>query len=197
MLDCPLLASALKAWPWIALIDLLRYLLVASALALLAGLLPRVWLARRSVRIRRVLPGQVRRELLRSCRTALVFSLTGTGVFVGAQAGVFRVYEASDRYGLWWLPVSFVLVLVLHDAWFYWTHRLLHQRGLYRWAHHPHHESMAPTPWAAYSFSVPEAVVQSVFLPLVLLLVPLHPSVIFAWMAFMVLRNVQGHSGTE
>ena len=28
---------------------------------------------------------------------------------------------------------------VLHDAWFYWTHRLLHWRPLYRHVHYIHH----------------------------------------------------------
>lgn len=28
---------------------------------------------------------------------------------------------------------------VLHDAWFYWTHRLLHWRALYRHVHYIHH----------------------------------------------------------
>lgn len=27
----------------------------------------------------------------------------------------------------------------LHDTWFYWTHRLLHWRPLYRWVHWEHH----------------------------------------------------------
>lgn len=27
----------------------------------------------------------------------------------------------------------------LHDAWFYWTHRLLHWKPLYMHIHMPHH----------------------------------------------------------
>ena len=34
----------------------------------------------------------------------------------------------------------------LHDAWFYWTHRLLHWQPLYRSVHHIHHEcAMRPS----------------------------------------------------
>jgi sterol desaturase/sphingolipid hydroxylase (fatty acid hydroxylase superfamily) len=33
-----------------------------------------------------------------------------------------------------------ILVLdFLHDAWFYWTHRLLHWRPLYKYVHWEHH----------------------------------------------------------
>ena len=35
---------------------------------------------------------------------------------------------------------------VLHDAWFYWTHRLLHWRPLYRHVHHIHHRCAPPCP---------------------------------------------------
>jgi sterol desaturase/sphingolipid hydroxylase (fatty acid hydroxylase superfamily) len=38
-------------------------------------------------------------------------------------------------YILWCI----VLLDVLHDAWFYWTHRLLHWRPLYRHIHFEHH----------------------------------------------------------
>ena len=34
-----------------------------------------------------------------------------------------------------------VLLDVLHDTWFYWTHRLLHMKVLYRRVHYMHHES--------------------------------------------------------
>lgn len=40
-----------------------------------------------------------------------------------------------------WLYLIFTIVVLdfLHDAWFYWTHRLLHWKPLYRHVHHLHH----------------------------------------------------------
>ena len=63
----------------------------------------------------------------------------------------------------------------------------------------PHASPVAsyPTPWTAYSFSAAEAFVQALYLPVVLLVVPAYQSVVFAWMAWMVLRNVMGHSGVD
>jgi sterol desaturase/sphingolipid hydroxylase (fatty acid hydroxylase superfamily) len=86
---------------------------------------------------------------------------------------------------------------MLHDAWFYWTHRLMHHPRVFPWSHRTHHLSVAPTPWSAYSFSATEALVQALYLPVVLLVLPAHQTVIFLWMIWMVLRNVMGHSGTE
>ena len=38
---------------------------------------------------------------------------------------------------------------------------------------------------------------QAVFLPLVLMVIPVHQAILFLWMAWMVARNVMGHGGTE
>jgi hypothetical protein len=65
-------------------------------------------------------------------------------------------------------------MIVAHDTWFYWTHRAMHRPRLFRVFHRTHHLSRTPTPWTAYSFSVPEALVQGAFVPLFLLLVPTH-----------------------
>lgn len=191
------LLAAAAAWPSIWLVDLVRYLLAAAGVLALLDLAPSGWVLRRRVRIRAETEGQRWREFLRSLRTVFVFSAVGTGVFLGHRAGVLRVYTEWLQHGWAWLVASFFLLVVLHDAWFYWTHRLLHVPRLVRGAHRTHHLSAAPTVWTAYAFSVPEAFVQAAFLPAVLLVVPVHPAVLFLWMAWMVLRNVMGHAGTE
>lgn len=48
---------------------------------------------------------------------------------------------------------------VLHDAWFYWTHRLLHWAPLYRHVHYIHHKSNVPCAFTGYSFHVIEAAI--------------------------------------
>jgi sterol desaturase/sphingolipid hydroxylase (fatty acid hydroxylase superfamily) len=88
-------------------------------------------------------------------------------------------------------------MIVAHDAYFYWTHRAMHHPRLFRFFHHTHHRSHTPTPWAAYAFAWPEAVVQAVFLPLFLLVVPAHAVVILAFVTHMIVRNVMGHAGVE
>ena len=60
-----------------------------------------------------------------------------------------------------------------------------------------HHLSRTPTPWAAYSFSIPEAIVQGAFVPLFLAFVPMHEIGLFVFLAVQIVRNVMGHAGTE
>lgn len=190
-------SATFAAWPGIWLIDLLRYLLAAGALTLILRFASKRWLQGRQVRIRTVAPGQQRREFLWSMLTVVIFSLLGTVVLLAYNLGFSRLYFDVADYGWAWLPISLVVLVVLHDTWFYWTHRLMHSRALFRWTHRTHHLSMAPTAWAAYSFSPAEAIVQASFLPVALLVVPAHPAVLFIWVAWMVIRNVMGHCGTE
>jgi sterol desaturase/sphingolipid hydroxylase (fatty acid hydroxylase superfamily) len=192
-----LVFTAAAAWPFIWFMDLMRYLAGAGLMVAVLDLASGGWLRRRLVRIRAVAEGQQGREFLRSMRTVLVFSLVGTGVWVGYLLGVSRLYFVPEAYGWGWLVASFPVMVVLHDAWFYWTHRLMHHPRGGPLAHRTHHLSSAPTPWTAYSFSAAEATVQALYLPVVLLFVPIHQAVVFLWMVYMVLRNVMGHSGTE
>jgi lathosterol oxidase len=190
-------AFGMDALMGILLVDFLRYLLPAATLPALLVLLPADWVASRRVRTREPAPGQTRREFVFSMSTVLIFSAVGALMVAGVHAGVLSIYQDVADHGWPYLIASLAAVIVLHDAWFYWTHRLLHQRWVFRWAHRTHHHSVAPTPWAAYSFAPAEAVVQAVFLPLVLTVLPLHPSVVGVFLVHMIVRNVLGHAGVD
>jgi sterol desaturase/sphingolipid hydroxylase (fatty acid hydroxylase superfamily) len=184
-------------WPSIFVFDLGRYLLAAAIVTLALALLSPGVVARRRVRDRRPRLGQRWRELRQSVIAAAAFALVGLGVYHGAHGGTFRVYAEAAEYGwLYWLA-SIVLIIVAHDAYFYWTHRWMHAPDVFRRLHRTHHLSTTPTQWAAYSFSVGEAFMQAAFLPLFLLVVPTHESALFIWMAHQVVRNVAGHCGVE
>jgi sterol desaturase/sphingolipid hydroxylase (fatty acid hydroxylase superfamily) len=88
-------------------------------------------------------------------------------------------------------------MIVVHDAYFYWTHRLMHHPRLFRWLHHTHHRSTSPTPWAAYAFSPGEAFVQAGIGPLIVFTMPVHPAAFGLFMFWQIAFNVFGHSGYE
>jgi hypothetical protein len=43
-----------------------------------------------------------------------------------------------------YMVLTVVALDYLHDAWFYWTHRLLHWKPLYRHVHYLHHRYATP-----------------------------------------------------
>lgn len=157
---------------------------------------------RRATRHRKVVPRdparhQIRREVATSARSILVFgAVTGVVIFAREHGGT-QLYACVDDYGWVWFFASIALAVVLHDAYFYWSHRLLHSPRLFRLVHRTHHKSTNPTPWAAYSFSTTEALVQAGIGPLVVVLIPMHAAAFTAFMAWQIGFNVLGHCGYE
>jgi len=192
-----LLHTCLSIWPHAWILDTPRYLIAASLLAIVLRLFWKFGLSRRKLQVRDATTADVRREVAASLRSALVFSLLGTGLAVAAQQGWVTIYRGFDEAGAVYLVLSLALMLVAHDAYFYWTHRAMHHRRLFALFHRTHHLSRTPTMWAAYSFSVPEAIVQGAFAPLFAALVPVHALTLFVFVAVQIVRNVMGHCGTE
>ncbi len=142
-------------------------------------------------------PEHQRRELVWSACTVLVFATVGVFVLLGQQAGVLHIYTELGTYGWAYWGMSVVVLIVLHDAYFYWTHRAMHHPWLFRRMHRVHHLSTNPSPLAAYAFAPPEAVVHALFVPLVALVMPVHHVALFVFLAYMIVRNVLGHLGVE
>lgn len=186
----------LDVWPVIFAFDFGRYA-VAAGVAALGLLVFGRRLAARRIRSAVPRPGQRSAEFAASVRTVFVFSLNGFGLYVGAQNGLFSIYAGIQERGWPYFAASVGLAIVAHDAYFYWTHRAMHHPALFRRFHRLHHRSASPTPWAAYAFAVPEAIVQAAFLPLFLLAVPMHGLAIFLFLTHMIVRNVLGHCGVE
>jgi lathosterol oxidase len=177
--------------------DVGRYVLVAAP----AFLVFWMWLGPRFRRrwLRPSAPdgASTRREIAYSISTIVVFSLASVGLYVGARAGVMHLYTDVADHGVPYLVASTVLVIALQDAYFYFTHRAMHHRWLFRAVHRVHHLSRHTSPFTAYAFSPLEAAVHAAFVPLVLLVLPVHPIALFTFLGFMMVRNVLGHLAIE
>ncbi len=186
-----------QIWSVVFLIDFSRYLIAAG---LVYGVL---WIALRNrLAHRRIQPGlparrQMAMELGYSVLTVVIFATVGVGVYYAGQAGILKRIPEFHSGDTLYLIGSTLLMIVLHDTYFYWTHRLMHHPRLFRWTHWRHHLSHRPTPWAAYSFAPAEALVQAGFAPLFLLFVPMHDLGVFLWVGHMILLNAIGHSCVE
>lgn len=191
------LLEALAAAPNLFLSDLLRYVLAAGIVYLLVHIVFAKALAPRRIQPRRAGPGQIRREILASLRSIAVFAIVGTLVALELLTGVSQAYFDPMERGPVWFIVSLLALIVAHDAWFYWTHRLMHRPRWFRRFHRLHHKSRTPTPWTAYAFNTGEAVLHALFLPVILLILPVPVLVIFLWGIHQIVRNAVGHCGVE
>jgi lathosterol oxidase len=184
-------------WPAIYLIDLLRYLIPASIAYVVFWMLGRnYW---RHLFIQSSFPKnkQLAKEFVYSMSTVVIFSLVGFCLYLAINAGLTPVYKNISDYGAIYLVFSFILTLLFHDFYFYWTHRFMHHKKVFRYVHRVHHESTNPSPWAAYAFHPWEALIQALVFPIMVLTLPLHPLVMTLFLLYMIVRNVIGHLGFE
>ena len=163
--------------------DLTRYLIGAGGVFVLVNVLLAKRLAGR--KIRQDSPGrnQMVREFWASVRTVAVFATSGLITLALKNAGIVEFYDQPGERGWAYFVFSILALMVLHDAWFYWTHRAIHHPKLFRRVHRLHHKSNNPTPWTAYSFDIGEAAINALYMPLVLSFLPVSylGVFIFSW----------------
>src|SRR5437764_1449681 len=113
----------------------IRYVLLAG-IAFFAG-----YAMRREGKLQSAMPrgAQIRREIGYSAMTVLVFGLVIGAISGYGIAPYTLVYLDVARYGWAYFWLSIALVILAHDAYFYWTHRLMHTPALFRIFHGVHH----------------------------------------------------------
>lgn len=179
----------------IAVENWLRYALVAGIAWLLAYVLFKKRWWRRKIIQKPPTGDDARREMKWSILTALIYGLVGVVTILVGKTWGWQMYRKIGSHGWPWFVTS--IAIVVHDTWFYWTHRLMHHRRLFKLFHRVHHESTNPTPWAAYCFAPLEAATQACIFPLLVFTVPMHPLAFFAFMIWQIVFNVIGHTGYE
>lgn len=191
------IGAVLETWRKVLTVDFLRYFLTAAPFYLLFWIWRPAWLRGRRLQSSDPGRGRIASEIAYSLSTVVIFSAIGLSLLYAQQAGLTRIYvNVADR-GWAYLWASIAAAILAHDTYFYWTHRLLHWRPLYRLAHHVHHRSTSPTPWAAYAFHPVEALIQAGIYVLIVFAIPMHPIALMLFLVYMIVRNVVGHLGFE
>jgi sterol desaturase/sphingolipid hydroxylase (fatty acid hydroxylase superfamily) len=137
------------------------------------------------------------KEVFWSLLSSVIFAFAGAGMVVAWQMGYTQVYEDLSRYGLWYLPVSFLIATFIHETYYYWLHRWMHIPVVFRAIHKTHHESRNTSPWTSFSFHPAESLLQAVIVPLTIMVLPMHYWVIVAWLVFMSVTSVINHLNVE
>lgn len=163
---------------------------------LIWGIRPAKLMARK-IQARSATLADVRREILYSIQTVMVFATIGLLGYTLVTNGLTQLYFDIGDYGWLWLALSLPIMLVMHDTWFYWTHRMMHHPKLFRTFHWTHHKSRTPTPFTAFSFDAPEAASHALFTTVYMVLFPMHPLIGISFTVVMIIRNVMGHAGHE
>jgi Delta7-sterol 5-desaturase len=140
---------------------------------------------------------QIREEITHSLTSACIFALMSLGVFFLRKMGFGELYFDISEHGYGYYFFTIAFMIVAHDTYFYWTHRLMHHPKLFRLFHLVHHESVNTTPWTSFSFHPLEAVVEFGVMPFIALLMPIHSSALLIFTVWSMAFNVMGHTGYE
>jgi sterol desaturase/sphingolipid hydroxylase (fatty acid hydroxylase superfamily) len=139
------------------------------------------------------------REARTSTLVSLIYAAPAAWLYFSWERGGTAIYSGTpgSLAGWLYLPVSVLLYLALHDAYFYWTHRAMHHPALYKATHHTHHVSKQPTPWASFAFSPWEALISAWFVPALAFVLPIHIGAFALMLTVATAQAVFNHSGWE
>ena len=168
-------------------VNITRYLVVAGIFFLLYYVIFRQrWILKK---IQSKFP--TRKDYLREIK----FSLISMSIFVLVAWVMLRSsvsqftlrYDLIEAYGWDYWLLSIILMIFIHDTYFYWTHRVMHHPKIYRQIHAIHHKSRNPSPWAAFAFHPIEGVITAGVIVPISLLIPFHSSALMVFLLFMMI----------
>ncbi|WP_339811690.1 sterol desaturase family protein [uncultured Imperialibacter sp.] len=175
----------------------LRYALIAGlAFFIFYRILKSKWAKRK---IQQVFPkkNDYLREIGYSLLTVFIFWIVALSTFTPFIKPYTKQYTEIADYGWGYFAFSIVLMLLIHDAYFYLIHRVMHHPKLFNALHKVHHLSTNPSPWAALAFQPAEAVIEACVIYVIVFSIPTQRSAVLIWLALMMLYNVYGHLGYE
>lgn len=155
--------------------------------------------------------GVWRKPLIKTAATfkqqKMEIGYSGLSSFIFAFAGVLmgwlwlngytQIYLKLSPMDLWYFPLSAFILAFTHDTYFYWTHRWLHLPKVFKKIHYVHHISRETSPWTSFSFHPVESLINALALPLIILVLPLHPIIIIFHLTLMTVTAVTNHLGVE
>lgn len=142
-------------------------------------------------------PAQIREEKRRSFHTQFMFFTMGLSLYTAWKLGLTMIYVQWNERGIIYFFASFFIIHQLHDTYFYWTHRWMHEWKPLKRFHFVHHESAPPTPFSALSFHPVEAFIQGFFWYIIAFLIPVPAFWLFGFYTFMFYINMWGHTSFE
>jgi lathosterol oxidase len=135
--------------------------------------------------------------LLGSANILMGSVIGGTFAWHIARGGWSMLYFDARAYGLWYLPVSALLLFFAIDAGLYYSHRWLHGRTMFRLVHRWHHRYTAPIVFTATAVHPFEFLTFEAFLILPALLIPAHVAVYVAVIAYTYFIGMVDHAGVR
>lgn len=189
---------------WILINTIIFFLVITGRYFLVSGLFygvfyiwyPEKWTSRK-INQRTLKKGQLKKEIKWSMLSAAIFAVIATITVILWQKGFTKIYTNFSISDWWYIPFSLVIYMLLQETYYYWIHRWMHLPRIFRIVHKVHHDSKISSPFTAFSFHPLEAFLQAIFIPLLLVLIPVHLYVIIVLLTIMSISSVVNHLDIE
>jgi Delta7-sterol 5-desaturase len=140
---------------------------------------------------------QIKRELWNALPTMAVGTTLSCIVIYFSTKGYTQLYTDFSAHSPWLPIVSFFVIFIIDDAWFYWVHRLLHHPKIYRYVHAVHHRSIDVNPFTSLSFHFLEPLLLTLWIIPVVFFIPVYAPILGLVQIWGLLDNIKSHLGYE
>jgi Delta7-sterol 5-desaturase len=145
----------------------------------------------------RVDAAQIKRELKNSIFTLLVGATFSSIMLYASGKGYGKIYTDVSEHSPWFAILGFFIIMLIDDTWFYWMHRLLHHKKIYRFIHLEHHKSVDVNPFTSLSFHFLETLLLTLWIIPTSLILPIYAPVLAFVQIWGQLDNLKAHLGYE
>ena len=122
---------------------------------------------------------------------------SGTLAWYLRRGGWSTIYYDVHRYGYAYLLLSIPLGFFAIDATLYYSHRLLHQRTMFRYIHRWHHRYVAPTVFATTAMHPLEILTMMFCVTVPAFVIPMHVGVYIFLIVYTYFIGMLDHSGVR
>lgn len=182
-------------WLLLLLVLILRYVLVAG--------IPYLWLyvfgkhRYQALKLQNEIPKrqQIVKEMTYSFFTLCIYS-SGIWLFLfWLKHGYTKNYTEISEFGWLYFVLSIALMVIIHDTYSYWIHRLIHHKLLFKHVHLLHHKFKNPSPWSAFAFHPFESLLTLGIIPIIMFLLPWHNLALVVFITIIITYDTFVHLG--
>lgn len=142
-------------------------------------------------------PAQWRREIRWAILSTAIFTILSAGCLWLYQEGYTRIYTDLQARSTGYFILSIIFLLVGYETYYYWLHRWMHHPKVFRIVHKVHHDSIETSVFTSFSFHPLEALLQFLFLPIAIVLIPIHYYALGIVLTLWTLSAIINHASVE
>jgi lathosterol oxidase len=181
----------------LTVIIIFRYLIFSAAYYSVFFILLKNKTANRIINRKKPKKKQLKTEIFWSALSGAIFAAVGVFMYYLYVKGYSAIYIETSKNSIWYIPLSILIFLILQDTYYYWLHRWMHRPKVYKYFHLIHHKSVHTSVFTAFSFHPLETILQALFLPIIILIFPIHFYALLVTLLIMTVTSTINHAGIE